>query len=56
MKQLSKLANTFSDSFVALPSLGSKLSDQQLQAIFDGDINVIHELAQLAFEFDDTAQ
>ncbi len=50
------LAGTLSDSFVALPSLGSKLSNQQLQAVFGGDINAIHELAQLAHHSDDTAQ
>lgn len=56
MNHKSKLAYTMIDSFVELPSSGSKLSDQQLQAIFGGDINAIHELAQLAYQSDDTAQ
>jgi hypothetical protein len=56
VKQPSRLADTLIDSFVSLPSSDSKLSDQQLQAIFGGDINAIHELVQLAHQSDDTAQ
>lgn len=56
MKHKSKIADTLSDSFVPLPSLGSKLSNQQLQAVFGGDINAIYALAQLANESTDTAQ
>ena len=56
MNHNSILAGTLIDSFLELPSLGSKLSDQQLQAIFGGDINAIHELAQLAYQSDVTAQ
>ena len=56
MKHISRLADTLIDSFVPLPSSGAKLSNQQLVAIFGGDISAIHELTQLAYQSDDTAQ
>jgi len=56
VKNISKLAETLSDSFVALPASGSILSDQQLTVIFGGDLNALQDLAQLALSSDDTAE
>ena len=41
-------------SFVALPPAGVSLTPEQLRAVFGGDMRALRDLAQLAYQSDET--
>lgn len=56
MKRGSGLAAQLVESFILLPPSGVKLTDQQLDAIFGGDMSASCDLAQLAHQSNVTAE
>jgi hypothetical protein len=40
-------------SFIPLPPSGTALSDEQLKAIFGGDLRVLQDMARLAYQSKD---
>ncbi len=49
----SNLAPNLTDSFIPLPPPGTKLSPEQLKAIFGGDMRAFQDMARLAYQPDD---
>ena len=47
------LSSNLVDSFIPLPPSGTKLSPEQLKAIFGGDMRVLQDMARLAYQSDD---
>jgi hypothetical protein len=45
-----KLPPSVADSFVPLPPAGTRLSPEQLKAIFGDDMRALHDLARLAYQ------
>ena len=48
-----KLSMKLFDTFVPLPPAGTKLSPEQLDAVFGGDMRALQDLARLAYQSDD---
>ena len=51
--EYTNLSSNLVDSFIPLPPSGTKLSTEQLKAIFGGDMRVLQEMARLAYQSDD---
>ena len=49
------LAPNLTDSFIPLPPPGTKLSPEQLEAIFGGDMRTFQDMARLAYQSNDNA-
>ena len=45
-----RLHPSLKESFVPLPPVGTRLSDDQLDAVFAGDLRVLRDLARLAYK------
>ena len=49
------LAPNLTESFIPLPPPGTKLSPEQLKAVFGGDMRAFQDMARLAYQSDDNA-
>jgi hypothetical protein len=50
---LNHLHHSLRESFVSLPCKESKLTEEQLRAVFGGDWRALRDIAQLAYEITD---
>ena len=50
-----RLHPSLQESFVPLPSVGTRLNDDQLAAVFAGDLRVLRDLARLAYKSSEDA-
>jgi hypothetical protein len=48
---LEHLHHSLRESFVSLPPFGTRLNQQQLDAIFGGDLRVLSDVAKLAYPY-----
>jgi hypothetical protein len=47
------LPSNLASSFIPLPPSGMALSDEQLKAVFGGDLRVLQDMARLAYQSKD---
>ena len=53
---LEQIHPSLRDSFVALPPLGTPLTEEQLQAVFGGDLRALRDLWLLAYQAGNMAE
>lgn len=53
---LEQIHPSLRDSFMALPPLGTPLTEEQLQAVFGGDVRALRDLWLLAYQAGNMAE